>query len=505
MRVVLVNPPKSHYDVEELAPPLGLLRLARVAYELGATVHVEDYNLLWHLDAQLRSSFYEAATERLLGLEGDIYGFTSMAVDSHVALELARRVKCQRPDSFMVFGGTHFSSISETLQSAFPWVDMIVRGEGEVAFEELLRNRSGCSPLAAPASSVASPLYDVVRFPAYFHVNPLRMVNLEAGRGCRFKCTFCYSPAHYQVVRDFPIDSVVEELAALPALGVRSVWFVEDNFLNDPKRALNLCFAIEEARLGLKWSCYATFPQLTKSLVNAMASAGCTEVFSGIDAVGTSAERSFHKAFLRGKTPLELKTRWMVDAGITPTYAFLLSPPSHPAGGNFHLTACTALEARLCGAETLLNPLNLYAGTLAQTAFAPEYAADDLQVQLMMDVPDVVADNPFAALHPGMFPFHARYVGEQEWRDFLALSHCLSTLINTYPKTLASLLDTRGTDPVQVAEKTLQRFADWSRLKGVEMRQFEQDAGFFVLEHLAVGSPASAVLENERASTAILL
>ena len=93
MRVVLVNPPKSQADREEIAPPLGLLRLARVAQELGATVYVEDYNLLWHLDARLRSAFYEKATERLLAFEADVYGFTSMAVDSHVALELARRLK----------------------------------------------------------------------------------------------------------------------------------------------------------------------------------------------------------------------------------------------------------------------------------------------------------------------------------------------------------------------------------------------------------------------------
>jgi hypothetical protein len=232
-----------------------------------------------------------------------------------------------------------------------------------------------------------------------------------------------------------------------------------------------------------------------------MARAGCTEVFCGIDSVGTSSERSFHKAFLRGKTPLELKTKWLVDAGIRPTYAFLLSPPSHPAGVNLAVTACAALEARCCGAETLLNPLNLYSGTLAQATSACEFAADELQVRLMMDVPDVVADNPFVAGHPGLFPFHSRYVGEQEWHAFLTLSHCLSTLISTYPKTLASLGNACGVDPVQVAEKTLQRFADWSRLTAVERRQFEQDAGFFVLETLVAGSQASPVLESERASS----
>jgi hypothetical protein len=306
-------------------------------------------------------------------------------------------------------------------------------------------------------------------------------------------------------VRDFGIDAVIEELSLLPLLGVRHVWFVEDNFLNDPVRAGRLCRAIAEARLGLTWSCYATFPELSASIIDAMAMAGCTEVFSGIDAVGTASERSFHKAFLRGKTPLEVTTKRMVGAGITPTYAFLVAPPSHPAGVNLGITACTALEARCAGAETLLNPLNVYAGALVDSASAYVFAADDVQVRLMMDVPDVVAQNPFAVAHPELFPFHARYVGEDEWHGFLSLSHCLSTLIATYPRTLASLVSTPGVDPVLVAQATLERFGDWSRLMSVDRRPFEQDAGFFVLETLAQGSPASAVLAQERASQGVPL
>ena len=493
-----MNPPKSRFDVEELAPPLGLLRLARVAHEQGATVYVQDYNLLWHLDERLRSSFYETAAEQLVSLDGDVYGFTSMAVDSHVALELARRVKRERPAATMVFGGTHFSSIAGVVRESFPWVDVVICGEGELAFATLLGERDGRAPGAD--MSVPRPLYEVVRLPAYFHVNSARMVNLEAGRGCRFRCAFCYSPTHYDAVRHFGVDSVIEELSVLPGMGVRHVWFVEDNFLNDPKRALALCDAIRSASLGLSWSCYATFPQITEAIVKAMAGAGCTEVFSGIDAVGTGAERAFHKAFLRGKTTVDVKTRWMLAAGVTPTYAFMLAPPSHPAGSTFGVTTCAALEARAAGAEVLLNPLNLYADTGSLTAYPVTFVADDRQVRLMMDVPDVVAENHLAASHPGLFPFHARYVGQREWHRFLEISHCVSTLVSTYPGTMASLVGLRGIDPVSVAEHTLERVSDWSRLESREVRQVEQDAGFFTLEQLAVGTPASGVLERERAS-----
>lgn len=498
MTVALVNPPRSASDLEEVAPPLGLLRLARVAHELGHAVYVEDYNLLWHLDAALQAGFYERATNRLLALEADVYGFTSMAVDSHVALELARRLKALRPHALMLMGGPHFSSIAADVMTWFPWVDRVVVGEGEGEFGELLGAPSAA--VAAQGRGVPRPLYDVVRLPAYFHVNPARLVNLEAGRGCRFKCTFCYSPGHYRLVADFATEHVLANMSELPGMGVRHVWFVEDNFLNDSARTLWLCDALREARFGVTWSCYATFPQLTEQVVGALAAAGCTEIFCGIDAVGRAAEQSFHKAFLRGRTSLECKTRWLVDAGITPTYAFLVAPPSHPAGRNLTGTALGALEARVAGAETVLNPLNLYPGTLARGAFQGVWVADWLQSGLMMDVPDIVQENHLADAHPALFPFHARYVGEREWRSFLTVTHCLATLTSTYPKTLSGLHAATGADPVHIAEATLERFKGWERLTSVERQRVEQDVGYFVLEEQAAGSGVCAALEEERAS-----
>src|SRR5579864_2387636 len=112
MRVVLVNPPKTRFEREEIAPPLGLLRLAEAAAnKFGASVAIEDFNLLYHLEPALRRDFYDEAVRRLLALDADVYGFTSMGADSHVALELARRVKLANPFCKTVLGGPHFSSI----------------------------------------------------------------------------------------------------------------------------------------------------------------------------------------------------------------------------------------------------------------------------------------------------------------------------------------------------------------------------------------------------------
>jgi B12 binding domain/Radical SAM superfamily len=498
MRLTLVNPPRTQHDYEELAPPLGLLRLAQVAERCGYDVWIEDYNLLWHLDIELRQRFYETALTRLLSLDADIYGFTSMAVDSHVALELARLVKEAKPDATVILGGTHFSAIAADVQHCFPWIDKVIPGEGEIGLARILRP----DLTAFDIEPALSPdMYAKVNLAAYFYANPRCMVDLEAGRGCRFKCSFCYSPGHYSGARTFPIEAVLKQVMAVRELGAKHVWFIEDNFLNDVEHARELCEALKHLRSGLTWSCYATFPQLSAAVIESMAAAGCSEVFCGIDAVGSKAERAFQKAFLRGSTPMLQKLRLLIEVGIKPTFAFLVAPPSHVAGPDYDDTVAVALEAHSNGAETLLNPLTLYTGTKAEMSVSPSYAADCLQADLMMDVPEFVVDNPMARTQPGLFPFHSRYVPAQEWRSFLNLTHCVATLIHTYPKTLMALHE-GGVHPTSIAKSTLERLEGWERLSKQERQQAEQDLGFFVIEEIAGNSPVATVLESERPAAA---
>ena len=238
----------------ELSPPLGLLRLGTVARNLGVEVSILDFNLLYHLDDEFQdSSFYQKASEVLLAHYADVYGSTSMGIDSHIGLELARLVKEGKANTITVFGGPHFSSIANDLLDTYPWVDFVIEGEGETPFKELIeahiKNKkhivSELVGLQGRGSLFTSQLqniglrklpfidYDLVDLKPYFQVNPLRIFNFEGGRGCRYKCTFCYSPTHYSGFRDFDVETKLEEIYRLKKLGINHLFFVEDNFLNN--------------------------------------------------------------------------------------------------------------------------------------------------------------------------------------------------------------------------------------------------------------------------------
>jgi hypothetical protein len=482
MRIIFINPPRTNFDCEEVAPPLGLVRLAGVAERCGWKATLEDYNLLWHLDEELRSDFYAVALDRLLGLDADVYAFTSMAVDSHLAIELSRQLKLKRPSAKVLFGGPHFSSIADEVKRYFPWVDAVIRGEGE---EMLARELSpGWIPDLSRAFSVAQWL-DHVPLDPYFYVNPRKMINLECGRGCKFKCSFCYSPGHHSGARDFPEEGVLQDIARLSERGVKHVWFVGDNFLNNTGYAKALCSGLESQRLGVTWSCYATFPQLSSEIIGRMGVAGCREVFCGIDAVSTEAERSFQKAFLRGATSMTTKIGQLNAAEIHPTFAFLVAPPSHPAGAGNKQSILASLEAQTAGAETLLNPLSLYSQTKARESYRTSFSPDEKQARLMMDVPDIGISNPYSIEHPELFPFHSRFAPKEEWEGYLEAIHCTNTLIHTFPETLSSLWEEQRIGPDEVATRALQLFEDWDALGRQDIRLMEQHFGAEALGNLS--------------------
>lgn len=500
----------------EVSPPLGLLELASVARAEDAEVSVVDFNLLYHLDPRLRDwDFYATATELLLREQADVYGFTSMAVDSHVALELARLVKQAEPSCVTVFGGSHFSSSACEFLGCYPWVDYIARGEGESAFASLVRclasgavalckdipglwSQSSTADKGASTVSPPPPAFDLVNIDAYFRLNPRRTLDFEASRGCRFKCAFCYSPLHYTEAHSFQIDETLCRLASLKRLGADHVFFVDDNFLNWPAFAVQFCRELDMARLGLQWTCYATFPQLNTNTILWMRRAGCAAVFSGIDAVGETSQCIFNKRFASNLGSMRCRIEQCVELGIVPTCAFLLSPPSHPCGADVNAVIGAALVAREAGAQVRLNTFTPYTGTPSQRGLPGRTEFDELKVRLLLDVPECVETNAYARSHPELFPFHARYVPKEEWTSFIGLSHCLFTLLHAHSVDLLQMWKLYGMSPVDFAEQILKEMQDIMLVPKERRREEELELASQLFGNVICGDSVSLPSEAGR-------
>jgi ribosomal peptide maturation radical SAM protein 1 len=170
---------------------------------------------------RLAPGFVERAVAEILALDPDLVGFTTTFMQNVPSLAVARRLKASRPDLLTVFGGGNCDgAMGVALHRNFPFVDFVVRGEGEQPFVELLDAVQGRRDLSeitglcwrSPAGPVANcdrvHPYPIERVPepdydAYFatleqsplHASLEPKIVLEAARGCwwgeKHHCTFC--------------------------------------------------------------------------------------------------------------------------------------------------------------------------------------------------------------------------------------------------------------------------------------------------------------------------
>ena len=460
MRLTLVQPPNGLYDCYDLAPPLGLLTVAAAVEQDGVDVALLDINLLGMRDhTWSQGDFYTRAVAAVAETRPDVVGFTSMVVESHVCLEMARRIKAADPGVMIVLGGPHFSAIAPDILRLYPWIDYVITGEGEWATRALLRflrGKAAASDLVnvayrdgggirldrrlKPLASMAElppPAYHLVDLPLYFETNPMRLLDYEHGRGCIFKCAFCYSPVHWgQGEQVKEVDRIVEEVAHLYGLGARHLFFVQDNFPNSKPVARAICRGLVEARTGMTWNCYATLPHLTADFLDDLAAAGCQAVFVGVDAITADSQRAFGKPFFKGWEKLEERLGACLDRGIVPTCAFMIDIPEGDSKATDEALT-TALFVRNLGCGIRLNTLTLYNETESDLALRGRPRLyTELKPRLLLDTPEMIHDNPYARENPELFPFHHTFLPLTVYSQFVIGMHLAYTLFTSFPRTL---------------------------------------------------------------------
>lgn len=504
MRLLLINPPNNLFDAFELAPPIGLLSLAAALEQEDIDIQVLDLNLEGIRDHSfVQQDFYEKALKLIEEESPDVIGLTSMVVNSHVALELGKRIKADFADVIIVLGGTHFSSIAEEVLNFYPWVDYVIQGEGELAFRNLIRSikkGSALSPHSAPSNvafrngnrvltshtkkpfenmnELPFPAYSLVNLEDYFSLNPDRVFDYEPGRGCVYKCSFCYSPVHYGPGgQSKAIDRILSDIQRLQDLGAHHLFFVQDNFLNNAALAKEICRAIAGAKFNITWNCYTTLPQMTEEMIRLLGRAGCINAFTGIDAVNEGYQKEFLKKFYKGWAPLENTLKCCIDHNVVPTCAFMVENPS--AGvDNLDRTLVTALYARCNGAGLRLNTLTLYNGTATDLARRDKTITySELKPRLLLDCPDIVHVNEYAYAHPHLFPFHNTFLPEEIWHRFTIGMHITYTLFNAFPGTLYRYVTADQGSIWGMVETLVDQFLDLTEIdpdfrRGLERSQF---------------------------------
>jgi len=285
-----------------------------------------------------------------------IVAFTVMPGPQLVsAVPLTKAVKARFPEVQVVWGG-NFGSLYPAPVLAAPYVDWVIRGQGEHAFLELLEVMDGARdpqtvsglawrdadgrhrvnaerPWVGP-DELPPPPYHKIPVDDYLHPTFLgrRSGVYQASIGCPFGCKFCGVIAVFgSREKQGTAERTVEHLSFLAKHhGMDSVHFYDNNFFLREEQARE--FAERVTPLGLRWWCEARIDLMLRfgdDTWRMLKRSGLTMVFYGAESGSDEVLKKMNKTLTTAQT-LELAARTR-EHGIIPEFSFVLGGPDDPA------------------------------------------------------------------------------------------------------------------------------------------------------------------------------
>jgi radical SAM superfamily enzyme YgiQ (UPF0313 family) len=326
--------------------PVGLLSLKAYAdqLDLGADVRVTEVNGLINAGRIPNDdAFYEHLVDAILDRDDDFVGLMTDADSLHHTVLTAERVKSRRPDVKVCLGGPASSPMSSLLLETFPFIDYIVRGEGEHTFGELIEHmqgkrsadgilgltwRDGQRVIENAARSMEGDL-DLLPIPAFdaYDMMSGAPLYLDVGRGCPFKCAFCATaPFWKRQYRMKSIERIVEEAVLIrDVYKRRQVNFSHDIFTCDRSWTLEFCDYLIRNPLHLEWTCSTRTDVIDPEVLEKLAEAGCVEIYYGIETGSQELQKTITKNLdLEWSRRIVEKT---AEVGIRPVTGFILGYP----------------------------------------------------------------------------------------------------------------------------------------------------------------------------------
>ncbi len=235
MRIVFIHP-NYHSGGAEIAgnwPP------AWVAYLTGH-LRRAGFDDIHFIDAMTHHIGPEDLRRRLIDLKPDVVGTTAITPAIYEAEEVLHIAQEVAPGALRVLGGIHGTFMFRQVLDEAPWIDVIVRGEGEEIMTALMQSlRDGKWPserrkikgiafldgeeiVATQAASTVKDLdaidpdWSILEWDKYIYV-PLgvKVAIPNMARGCPFTCSFC---SQWKFWRDYRVrdpKKVADEIERL--------------------------------------------------------------------------------------------------------------------------------------------------------------------------------------------------------------------------------------------------------------------------------------------------
>ena len=270
------------------------------------------------------------------------------------AVPLTKKIKARHPDIPVIWGGNFGSLYPGPVLNA-PYIDWLVRGQGEHTFAELLEVLKGARDPATVAGlcyrkpdgshhigserrwlgpdDLPSPPYHKIPVKEYLHPTFLgrRSGVYQASIGCPYACNFCGVISVYGRREQVQEPSrTAEHLGFLAReYGMDSVHFYDNNFFLNDAQAREI--ADRFTPLGLRWWVEARVDAVLRfsdDTWRRLKRSGLTMVYFGAESGSNDVLKAMQKGITAEQT-MEVARRTH-EHGIIPEFSFVFGNPDDP-------------------------------------------------------------------------------------------------------------------------------------------------------------------------------
>ena len=304
MDILLIQPKVGEYDFANIRLPLGILSIAALPEKNGYKVKIIDQRTDKNWDKELLKS---------LKSNPICVGITSMTGKQiRFALEASKIVK-NNSDVPIVWGGVHPSFLPEQTLSNEN-VDILVHGEGEITFFELVQTLEKEKPLKEIdgiwykhdkkiKNNKPRPFVDLNKLPDLpYHLIDMKKycafdisgrreysISFALSRGCPFKCAFCYNTVfNKKRWRGLSIKNAMNRIKKIiDDFDIKSFYFIDDNICANPKWFKELIKNFLKEKFDFLWGTQGiridSVVWMDHNLLTSMEKSGCRNLDFGIE------------------------------------------------------------------------------------------------------------------------------------------------------------------------------------------------------------------------------
>jgi radical SAM superfamily enzyme YgiQ (UPF0313 family) len=317
MRVLLLNAPpiKKLGITGQIYPPLGILYLASYA-----RAHIDNLEIR-AIDGYRQDK--KGLVDEIVKYQPDVLGvsFTTQAATG--AYKLINEVKAMNERIMVACGGPHPTIMpAESFQQSR--ADIVVIGEGEVSFVEILQRLAGGEPLTCIQGTAVSingrfhknpprpliddldsipfparDLLDITKYPGYLYKKYRYDTDIISARGCPFNCVYCSNPVWKLQKPWYRLRSpknVVDEMEAVVAeYGIREIFDETDEFNGSKRWAKAVCDEIVSRGLDIAWKAQMRVDNIDEELADKLRRAGFWLALFGLESANEKTLKGINK------------------------------------------------------------------------------------------------------------------------------------------------------------------------------------------------------------------